>query len=143
MSSSWRDAKVFKDHVFIGSEATDHGLQIFDLTTLRAFYGRDRRGKDVRILQESGHYDEFGSSHNIVLNEETGFLYSVGSRTCSSGPHIIDVNDPANPVFVGCYADDGYTHDAECVVYRGPDAAFQGDEICFLSATAPPRAGIV
>ena len=30
------------------------------------------------------------------------------------------VRDPANPEFVGCYSADGYTHDAECVVYRGP-----------------------
>eukprot|EP01044_Picomonas_judraskeda_P004967 COSAG03_NODE_450_length_7830_cov_5.709352_4_plen_216_part_00 len=27
--------------------------------------------------------------------------------------------------------EDGYTHDNECVTYRGPDAEFQGREICF------------
>ena len=35
VSSSWRDAKVYMNHVYIGSEATDHGIQVFDLTTLR------------------------------------------------------------------------------------------------------------
>lgn len=32
VSSVWRDMKVIKDHVYIGSEAEGHGLQIFDLT---------------------------------------------------------------------------------------------------------------
>jgi len=131
VSSSWRDAKVFKDHFFIGSEASDHGMQVFDLRTLRTFYGQDRRGANVNILRESTHYSEFGSSHNIVINEATCFLYSVVSRTCSGGLHIVDVNEPEAPRFVGCYADDGYTHDAECVVYTGPDAEFRGREICF------------
>lgn len=27
--------------------------------------------------------------------------------------------------FVGCIGEDGYTHDAECVTYTGPDADFQ------------------
>merc|ERR1712042_345823 len=26
---------------------------------------------------------------------------------------------------------DGYVHDAECVIYHGPDARYQGQEICF------------
>ena len=34
-NSSWRDIKVYKNHAFIVSEATDHGMQIFDLTQLR------------------------------------------------------------------------------------------------------------
>eukprot|EP01052_Picozoa_sp_SAG31_P014169 SAG31_NODE_871_length_11335_cov_4.910822_10_plen_205_part_00 len=37
-----------------------------------------------------------------------------------------------NPEFIGCAGEDGYTHDAECVVYTGPDVEFQGEEICFL-----------
>ena len=32
----------------------------------------------------------------------------------------MDIRQPDDPRFVGCYADDGYTHDAECVVYTGP-----------------------
>lgn len=65
------------------------------------------------------------------MNEDTGYLYAVGSYTCSSGLHIVDVRDPANPQFVGCYGEDGYVHDAQCVVYSGLDADYQGREICF------------
>ena len=44
---------------------------------------------------------------------------------------MIDVSDPLNPVFDGCYSEDGYSHDIECVIYRGPDSRYQGREICF------------
>ena len=39
--------------------------------------------------------------------------------------------DPLNPAFAGCFATDGYTHDAQCINYNGPDSAYQGHEICF------------
>lgn len=34
-SSTWRDIKVIGDHAYIGSEAPDHGLQVFDLNKVR------------------------------------------------------------------------------------------------------------
>ena len=34
VASVWRDIKVIRDHAYIGSEAPDHGLQIFDLKKL-------------------------------------------------------------------------------------------------------------
>ena len=34
-SSTWRDIKVYADHAFIVSEASSHGMQVFDLTQLR------------------------------------------------------------------------------------------------------------
>ena len=58
---------------------------------------------------------------------------AIGSGTCSGGPHIIDIRDPVNPLFVGCFDDDGYTHDAQCVIYSGPDTAHVGQEVCFAS----------
>jgi len=76
-------------------------------------------------------YTEFGSSHNMVINEATGYLYAVGTKTCSGGLHMVDINSPANPTFVGCFSTDGYTHDAECVIYSGPDSKYIGHEICF------------
>ena len=53
---------------------------------------------------------------------------------------MIDVREPTNPTFAGCFADTetgrrgtGYSHDAQCVIYRGPDEEHQGSEICFGS----------
>jgi len=45
----------------------------------------------------------------------------------------VDINDPKNPVFAGCFDGDGYTHDTQCIIYRGPDADYYGKEICFAS----------
>jgi hypothetical protein len=36
-------------------------------------------------------------------------------------------------VFAGCFENDGYTHDAQCVVYRGPDADYTGRQLCVAS----------
>lgn len=137
-SSTWRDAKVIGNHVYIGSEARNHGMQIFDLTKLlevkptadatftpKTFSTR----RDLTAL-----FRGFGSSHNIVANEATNMIYAVGTgRTtrCRGGLYMVDVTNPARPVDSGCVAEDGYVHDAQCVVYEGVDSSFNGHEICF------------
>lgn len=127
-SSSWRDIKVYDNHAFIVADiAGDHGLQIFDLTQLR-----DVSEAPVTFT-ETAYYGEFGDSHNIAINEQSGFAYAVGSDTCSGGLHMINIADPLQPQFAGCYADDGYTHDAQCVIYHGPDLVYYDHEICFNS----------
>ena len=137
--SSWRDMKVYMDHVFVVSDnAPGHGVQVFDLTRLREYDG------EPLALTEDARYDEVGSVHNIVINEETGFAYAVGASgegdTCGGGLHMIDIREPKNPTFAGCFADErtgrsgtGYSHDAQCVIYNGPDTEHHGKEICFGS----------
>ncbi|MCP4205329.1 MAG: choice-of-anchor B family protein [bacterium] len=128
-TSAWRDIKVYRNHAFVVADfAGEHGMQVFDLGQLR-----NARNLPVQF-QESGHYFGFNRAHNLVINEDTGFAYAVGSETCSGGGlHMIDISDPLEPVFAGCFGDDGYTHDAQCVVYHGPDADHRGREICFAS----------
>jgi choice-of-anchor B domain-containing protein len=53
---------------------------------------------------------------------------------------MIDIRDPGSPTFAGCFADPatgrrktGYSHDAQCVVYHGPDSEYEGRELCFGS----------
>ena len=53
---------------------------------------------------------------------------------------MINIQEPANPTFAGCFADEGtgrsgtgYSHDAQCVMYEGPDTEHRGKEICFGS----------
>ena len=138
--STWRDMKVYSDHMYVVSDgAGPHGMQVFDLTRLR---GLD--GSDPPTFEEDALYDRINSAHNIVINEETGFAYAVGASaggdTCGGGLHMIDIRQPDNPTFAGCFQDTstgrqrtGYSHDAQCLVYRGPDADHQGKEICFGS----------
>jgi choice-of-anchor B domain-containing protein len=123
----WRDIKVHADHAYIVSEHTEHGMQVFDLTQLRDI----RRGPVT--LEETAHYDEFGSAHNININTDTGFAYAVGTQTCAGGLHMVDLSDPTDPVNAGCFEEHGYIHDTQCVIYEGPDADFLGHEICFNS----------
>ena len=127
--SAWRDIKVYRDHAFVVADfAGRHGMQVFDLSALR-----DAGDLPVEF-EETAHYDGFDRAHNLVINEETGFAYAVGSETCSGGGlHMIDIADPLEPQSAGCFGEDGYTHDAQCVVYRGPDAEHRGKEICFAS----------
>ena len=129
--SIWRDIKVYQNHAFIVSEDVGHGMQVFDLTDLRDVVDTPTE------FMEAGHYSGISNAHNIVINEETGFAYAVGgtgSAVCGEGGlHIINIQDPKNPVYEACYDFDGYTHDAQCVIYNGPDLDYQGKEICFNS----------
>lgn len=139
--SAWRDHKVFNDHLFIGSDAQPHGIQVFDLSKLRSY-----NGTFLEYTQDAL-YTGLANSHNVVINEETGFAYATGATNgdvCETGGlHIIDINDPKNPTFAGCYEDtapprripnSAYIHDAQCVVYNGPDTDYSGNEVCFSSA---------
>lgn len=125
-SSSWRDIKTYADHAFIVSEAGGHGMQVFDLSQLCSV------PSPPATFSNTTHYNGFGSAHNIVINEDTGFAYGVGAD-CSGGLHMVDISTPAAPTGAGCFSADGYTHDAQCVIYSGPDADHSGQEICFNS----------
>lgn len=123
----WRDIKVYKNHAFIVSEHRGHGMQVFDLTRLRNVQNAPATFTADTV------YRRFDSAHNIFINEDSGRAYAVGSNTCRGGPHVVDVTTPKQPTFMGCYGEDGYTHDVQCIVYDGPDARFTGREICFAS----------
>ncbi|HYG09343.1 MAG TPA: choice-of-anchor B family protein [Pyrinomonadaceae bacterium] len=135
VDSVWRAIKVYANHAFIVSEAEGHGMQVFDLTRLRNV------ASPPATFSETAHYNGFSRAHTITLNEETGFAYANGATAypdaaankCARGLHIVDVRDPARPAFAGCFDTDGYTHDSQCVIYRGPDAAYRSREICFNS----------
>ncbi len=137
--SSWRDIKVYRDHALVVSEASGHGIQVFDLTQLRNVSVKPVTFSPTAV------YTGVGSSHNIFVNEDSGFAYAVGSRggdlaNCGQGLHIVDVRTPEQPTFAGCFAHagtgragSGYSHDVQCVIYDGPDTDHTGREICFGS----------
>ncbi|MYA10996.1 MAG: choice-of-anchor B family protein [Gemmatimonadetes bacterium] len=134
-SQLWRDIKTYRDHAFVVADgAGEHGLQILDLTRLR-----DISPDEMPVLFEPDvHYTRIGSSHNIAINEETGIAYTIGGGgagdTCGGGLHMINIDDPKNPEFIGCSAvQERGIHDTQCVIYRGPDERYQGREICFNS----------
>ncbi len=135
----WHDVKVFNNHAFIVADgAGPHGMQVFDLRRLREHAGVPR------TFTPNFTYTMINSAHNIAINEATGFAYIVGASgggtTCGGGLHMVNIQNPTTPTFAGCFQDPftgrsgtGYTHDVQCVIYAGPDATYQGREICFGS----------
>ena len=125
VNSSWRDIKVYQNHAFIVSEAAGHGMQVFDLTRLR-------NSENTAITFEAdAHFTEFGSAHNIVINEASGYAYIVGAggTPFGGGPLFINIQNPLAPIMEGGFGEGGYSHDAQVVSYDGPDLDYLGKEI--------------
>jgi len=125
-SSSWRDIKVYQNHAYIVSEADGHGMQVFDLTRLRNV------SNTPEVFNDDGLYSGFGNAHNVVINEDTGFAYPVGTArddAFNGGVHFVNLQDPKNPISAGGYGLNGYSHDAQVITYNGPDTDYVGAEI--------------
>ncbi|MDQ2669538.1 MAG: choice-of-anchor B family protein [Gemmatimonadota bacterium] len=140
-AATWRDMKVYKNHVYIVADGSgEHGMQVFDLTKLRGL-----NGGNAATFAPDFTYTNINSAHNIVIDTASGYAFAVGSsqggETCGGGLHMIDIREPKNPKFAGCFADPntgragtGYIHDAQCVVYNGPAERFRGRQLCFNAA---------
>ncbi len=140
-NSLWRDVRVFTKpgihRMYVGSEASGHGIQVFNLTRLRNV-------TTPQTFTEDSHYNGLGNSHTIFLNNDTGFLYAVGTQSgcgsCCQGLHMINVNLPTRssskvpkPKFAGCVGNGTYTHEVTCLTYNGPDDTYDGHELCFAA----------
>jgi len=138
VAAPWRSVKVYSNHMYVVADhAGLHGVQVFDLTRLR-------NATPGTTFRETSTYfgpglaltfgNQVAEAHSVAVNEESGFLYVVGSRTaCSGGLHMVDVRTPARPRFAGCFSADGYTHDTQCVTYRGSDPDHRGREVCLAA----------
>ena len=124
----WHEIEILNDHAYIVCDLDPCGLQIFDLKRLAGVESA------LPVWRPDAVYP-LGSFHTIDANPETNHIFLnglgavVGSPTGT--PLIFDVSQPLVPVPVGIIADDGYTHDSECVNYKGPDKSYKGNEICF------------
>lgn len=134
--SIWREIRSYKNYMVIGSEARNHGIQFFDMNKLLDI--NPRYPKNFSITADvTGLFTDLpvGRTHNVVINEELGYAVSVGAQprnsTCRAGLIFIDIDDITKPVSPGCAGQDGYVHDAECLVYRGPDKRYYGRDICY------------
>ncbi|GAB7359548.1 hypothetical protein MBLNU230_g6736t1 [Neophaeotheca triangularis] len=141
--SRWREIRIVNDLMVVGSEAIHHGVQFFDMKKVLDLNPES----PTTFTQEdlTGHWDELpiGRTHNIVVNHELNYAVAVGSvggnetvrvrgdLPCRGGLIWLDISDPTNPTSPGCAAGDGYVHDAECVVYHGPDKRYEGRDICY------------
>lgn len=134
-SVKYRDIKVYQDYAYIIADFdSNHGMQVFDLTQLR-----DIVSPTVTFTATS-HYTGFEDAHNIYINQESGFAYvmrttnDVEPHPCNGAVYMVDLQDPENPVFAGCFSGGGLASDTICVNYHGPDANYQGKEICVVAS---------
>ena len=134
--SVWREIRALGDYMLIGSEAVDHGIQIFDMNKLLTL----DPANPVNFSTTADVVGRFsalprGRSHNVVVNNELKYAVAVGAQprndSCAAGLIYIDMTDPTTPTTPGCAGQDGYVHDAQCLVYRGPDTRYYGRDICY------------
>lgn len=129
----WFDMKVNDNVLVFGSESAPHNVRTMDLTDLRGV-------TTPSTFFDLGRFPLNVSSHNVIVNDETDRAYIVGGNIglvvpdqCSGGLIALDISDPVLPTELGCYDADGYIHDAQCIIYNGPDTEHQGKEICLGS----------
>jgi len=125
-TSWWRDVKVYNNYAYIVSDNNgSHGVQIFDLTKLR------NPGNDPLPINFSrdGRYSGISYAHNLIIDEDNGFAYLLGSNRNGGGPRILDLSNPTNPTVAGNISAYGYCHDAQVLTYNGPDTDYVGEEI--------------
>ena len=124
------DTAICPDSRFsVVSEAGGHGMQVFDLTKLRNV------DNPPVTFTEDAHYSGVGGVHNIVINPDIPYAFTVGGGDYGGGPHFINISDPLNPVGEGGYAGGGYSHDGQIVNYNGPDSDYVGRQIYVGSNT--------
>ncbi|NND63090.1 MAG: choice-of-anchor B family protein [Flavobacteriaceae bacterium] len=124
-SATARDIKTYNNFAFVVSDNNgNHGMQIFDLTRLRNV-ANPPETFTVDVL-----YSDFENAHNLAINEETGYAYACRTNLFGGGVHLINIQDPLNPINEGGVSG-VLTHDAQIVIYNGPDTEYTGREILF------------
>ncbi|MCZ6835708.1 MAG: choice-of-anchor B family protein [Planctomycetota bacterium] len=121
--SSWRDIKVFGQYAYSVTEGFGGGIQVIDLTQIDS--GLVTLSNEV-FEDIDDPFLATGSSHNIAIDEDSGYLYRCGGG--SNGLRIYSLADPANPTYVGAWSD-RYIHDAQIVTYT--DGPYAGRQIAF------------
>jgi choice-of-anchor B domain-containing protein len=122
-SSLWGDVKVYLDYAYVVNE-TGGGIDIVDLSNADA-------GQATLVQSFTG--GGVSSSHNVVINEDSGYLYLAGSNLNGGRLTAFSLANPEAPVLVGSVnsIEGTYVHDAQVVSYTtGP---YAGREIAYCS----------
>ena len=130
----WRDIKIHDEYAYSVCESGCAGIQVIDLHAIDS---------GVVTLVDTINDAGTGSTHNVVVDTDSGFLYRTGGG--GLGLRFYDLSDPANPTFVGEW-NERYVHDAQVVTYdsgpwAGRQVAFCGSG--FNSGWASPSVAIV
>ena len=142
----WGDPDTFRNYGYFTTEIDDSSVVIIDLSGLDALPAVDDPFTDLPApvyYFNGGGYD---GSHNVVINEATGFAYLAGvhlkegaaNNACGAeeparfNTLVLDLKaDPTNPTVVACLEDVG-EHDFFAANYDGPDGDHTGKEILYV-----------
>ncbi|KAJ3507671.1 hypothetical protein NLJ89_g6171 [Agrocybe chaxingu] len=133
----WRELRVLDNYLVVGSEAVNHHVQIFDLRKVLAITPaqKPKTFNPATELTALWRGLPVGRTHNIVINWDLGYIVAVGSQPRTnqfrSGLVFIDIKNVTNPTLAGYEASAGYVHDAQCLLYKGPDVRYLGNDICY------------
>lgn len=117
-TSLWHDVKVIGHYAYGVSEG-GLGIQVMNLSNIDSGVVTLTRNQSTM-----GH----SSTHNIVSNPASGYLYLVGANVGNGGLVAVSLSDPTRPSIVGAWTTN-YVHDAQVVTYTsGP---YAGREIAF------------
>ncbi|MFT5049033.1 MAG: choice-of-anchor B domain-containing protein [Chlamydiales bacterium] len=115
-NSLWRDVKIYQEHAYSVSEGGS-GIQVFSLVNID-----NGNVPLVNTINDVG----VSSTHNVAINEDSGFLYRVGGT--DRGLRIYSLANPASPSFVAAW-DVRYIHDVQVVSHTSGPLA--GKEIAY------------
>ncbi|MCH7944611.1 MAG: choice-of-anchor B family protein [Armatimonadetes bacterium] len=119
-NSGWGDVKVYRNHCYLTTETAGTGVQVIDLS--------DIDNHKVTLVNTLAEPDE---AHNLAVDTESGFLYTLISHGGTGTTMCLDLTDPANPVKIGSGSMTGTVrmHDAQIVTYTS--GIYAGRQILF------------
>lgn len=121
-ASTWSDVKIIGHHAYGVSEG-GAGIRVMDLSQID-----NGIVTLVNTKQQNGH----STTHNIVSNPDSGFVYLVGANIMNGGLVAVDVTtDPTDPNIVGAW-NQMYIHDAQVVTFH--EGPYAGREIAYVLA---------
>lgn len=122
--SIWSDMRCYQEYCYNVNESSG-GLQVFSMENID-------RGI-VQLVRSIT--NPFQTSHNIAVDEYSGFLYACGGEVLSQGVVIMDLANPAFPTFVGGIA--APCHDIFPITYD--QGTPQEREVLFFFGSAGAR----
>ncbi len=129
VNSLWRDITVIGQYCYAGSDQTGVGIQVINLANVDT----GSATLVTNFTNGGGH----STSHTILSNPTSGYLYVCGSNLGVGGLNIANANGAlaTAPTFTGPGWQQQYVHEAQIISYTsGP---YAGKEIAFLFAAGP------
>lgn len=107
-TTTWRDIKVWEDHIYVTSDSSQDGLLIIDMADapeviVHTFWNPE-------FINNDSLPQNLNSCHNIFI-DEFGIGYLSGCDLPTNGVVMIEFSNPKEPTVVGM-EDYAYAHDA-------------------------------